>query len=217
MPRSSHPSLPPASEPNLRRLARSNTAERPLRAQLVVASVLALIVVAVPLYLLRRPGGAKDPVDQAPQSRGFGGIIKPQQDASDHSVNVTLGPVQRTKCSASPAQRGNEGGLCDALPDLENALRAGIRQTHECAPRTGKLGTINYVLEVDFSKNRLNVFPGRSGKWKGPQARRAAKCVLGSFPPVPWERLAHQYRYYNIAIQASYPAPDPLEVLPEFD
>ena len=73
------------------------------------------------------------------------------------------------------------------------------------------------MLEVDFNKNRLNVFPGQSGKWKGPQARRAAKCVLSSFPPVSWDDVAHQYRYYAIAILATYPAPDPLEVLPDFD
>ena len=201
----------------MRRLAPGAGSERPLRAQLVVAGVLLLIIVAVPLYLLRRPRLSTPPGEEKREALAFGGIVKPRPDASTIASNVELGSVQRVKCSASPSRRGNEGGLCDALPGLETALRNGIQTTQDCAPRTGKQGSINYVLEVDFNKNRLNVFPGQSGKWKGPQARRAAKCVLSSFPPVSWDDVAHQYRYYAIAILATYPAPDPLEVLPDFD
>lgn len=216
MPRQPSHSLPSPSEPNLRRLSH-RSAERPLRAQLVVASVLALIVVAVPLYLLRRPRVTTHAEDVSDPQAGFGGVVRPPPDSSQPPGDVELSPVQRVKCSPSPRQPGNEGGLCDPLPELEMALRRGIRQTPACAPRTGDGGTINYVLEVDFNKKRVNVFPGQSGKWKGPQARRAAKCVQSSLPPVTWDSIPHQYRYYALAVLATYPTPDPLEVLPDFD
>ena len=73
------------------------------------------------------------------------------------------------------------------------------------------------MLEVDFTANRLNVFPGQSGKWRGPQARRATLCALRSFPPITWSEITHAHDYYAIAVMATYPAPDPMETLPSFD
>jgi hypothetical protein len=188
-----------------------------VRAQLVIAGVLVLILVAVPLYLFRRPSGvASRPMVDAGAQR-FGGVIREPVDASDAVSGVTLGPVQRVRCGPSATQTSGEGGMCDALPALEAALREGIRENMDCAPRTGAEGSINYVLEVDFSSNRLNVFPGKSGKWRGPRARRATSCVLRSLPPVEWADVSHQHQYYAIAILATYSAPDPLDVLPTFE
>lgn len=201
----------------MRRLGPSSSGERPLRAQLVIAGVLVLILIAVPVYLFRRPSGvASQPLADA-GAPGFGGVIRAPIDASDGASGVDLGGVQRVRCGASATRISGEGGLCDALPALEAALRESIRESVECAPRTGAEGSINYVLEIDFASNRLNVFPGQSGKWRGPRARRATSCVLRSLPPVAWADIPHQHQYYAIAILATYPAPDPLEILPTFD
>jgi hypothetical protein len=215
--RSSHP-LPPRSESNLRRLSRSaGGAERPLRAQLVLGSMLGLALIATPLYLLRRPSGApRAPLPDAGVSV-FGGAFHNEADASSPVGQVLLGPIQRVKCGASPSQVSNEGELCDALPALEEALRQSVLGAADCAPRTGKEGSINFVLEVDFENSRYNLFPGKSGKWRGPQARRAIQCVLRGFPPVDLTTVSHQYGYYAIAVLAVYPPPDPFAILPTFD
>src|SRR5688572_15846570 len=81
-----------------------------------------------------------------------------------------------------------------------------LRENRDCAPQTGKEGSINYVLEVDFRAERLNIFPGQSGKWHGPQARKATACMLRNLPNTPWAELSHQHDYYAIAILATYPA-----------
>jgi hypothetical protein len=107
--------------------------------------------------------------------------------------------------------RVTEGG--QVAPCSDQGILGGV----DCAPRTGKEGSINYVLEVDFESNRYTLFPGKSGKWRGPQARRATQCVLRAFPPVDLAGLSHQYAYYAIAIMAVYPAPDPFDVLPTFE
>ena len=65
--------------------------------------------------------------------------------------------------------------------------------------------------------NRINVFPGASGQWKGPQAKTAADCVEKNLPVIKWDDTPHRYRYYMIAALASYPAPDPLSGFPEFE
>jgi len=214
----SSPPLPPSSERNLRRLSRSaGGAERPLRAQVVLGSMLGLILIAIPLYLLRRPSGTASEELPAAGVFGFGGVFRDEADASSPVAQVLLGPIQRVKCGPSAAQISNEGELCDALPVLEAALRQSVLGAVECAPRTGKEGSINFVLEVDFENGRYNLFPGKSGKWRGPQARRAIQCVLRGFPPVDLTTVSHQFGYYALAILAVYPAPDPFEILPTFE
>ena len=120
---------------------------------------------------------------------------------------VRLDTPQRVKCAASSRSRGQEGTLCDRLEVFEKALSKAIRENVDCAPKTGKEGNLNYVLSVDFNAKRLHVFPGASGMWKGPQARKAAACVTKSLPKPEWDKIKHQYRFYMIAISATYPAP----------
>jgi hypothetical protein len=213
------PSSAPASSPGLTRLGGNGGSERPLRAQLVIGGVIVLILVAVPLYLLRRPARVAPALtaDAGLTTRGFGGVVRSETDAGVSRSEVRLGPVQRVRCGSSPRTLSEEGGLCDALPPVEKALAAAIERHVECAPRTGKGGTLNYVLEIDFDRRHVSMFAGKSGTWKGPQARTAAQCVLRTLSPIDWDGTRHQYRYYAIAMLATYPAPDPLEELPTFD
>jgi hypothetical protein len=210
-------SPPSHREPSVRRLSAGTSGERPIRAPLVVGFALVLALVAVPLYLLRRPGGSALPTRTDSSRSGFGGVIRAEPDAGAWASDVLLGPLQRVRCGASPNQTSGEGGLCDALPLLEGALRQSIQSNVDCAPRADKEGSINYVLEVDFSSNRLNVFAGQSGSWRGSRARKAVTCVLRSLPPLPWVDVAHQHQYYAIAILATYPAADSSDGLPSFD
>lgn len=191
--------------------------DRPLRAQLVIALVIGLVLLAVPLYLWRRPSGTENAGADAGAHRDAGAGAAASShaevtglDAGDVEDGIKLAAVQRVKCSASPRSKGQEGNLCDHLPFFEDALKKAIHGTKGCAPRTGKAGTLNYVLTIDFQHRRVGAFPGASGKWKGPQARRASKCVLRSLPAPPWDSIRHQYRYYMIAVMASYPGPGAL-------
>lgn len=184
--------------------------DRPLRAQLVVALVVVLILIAVPLYLWRRPGASQTPSadspDASPDAASVAdGAAADGPDSGAGQERVTLSPVQRVRCSASPT--GHRGAVCDPLPFFDQALAKAIRDNVDCAPRTGKTGTINYVLTINFTSRQLHVFPGQSGEWKGPQARRAAACVKKSLKAPDWEAIQHQYRYYQLAILATYPAP----------
>lgn len=213
-PRPSFPSAP--SEPNLRRLGVGDGGggDRPLRAQLVVALVVGLILIAVPLYLWRRPSAADNAVNDAgaqaslPTVVGEAGISSQAPvDAGKLDERVRLSAAQRVKCSAGPGASGQEGSLCDSLRAIEEALAKAIRENVDCAPRGAKEGTINFVLTVDFVQRKLHVFPGASGSWRGPQARRATQCVKRALSGTQLESMQHQYRYYQIAIMATYMAP----------
>lgn len=220
----SRPSFPAPSEPSLRRLGvgSGSGGERPLRAQLVVALVSILILLAVPLYLWRRPTGAASPgVDGGVRTRQLGSIIEAgaavitDRDAALANERVRLGEPQRVKCGSSPKDTPQQGSLCDPLPGFEEALAKAIRDTVECAPKAKEEGSINFVLNVHFPNKNVHVFPGASGKWKGRQARRATECVKKALSQLPWDTVQHQYRFYAIAILATYPPPPPIPGPPD--
>jgi hypothetical protein len=196
----------------------SGGGDRPLRAQLVVAGVACVILVAVPLYLLRRPSGISAPAAEPSASASAAKLpsspvpIDAGIVAQKPAARVRLGPAQRVKCGSSPAQSRVEGGLCDSIPAFEQALKTAIEASADCAPKEKTEGTINYVMSVDFTARAINVFPGASGSWRGPQAKRSAQCVTRAVVPPDWSSVPHQYRYYWIAVPATYPSPAALAV-----
>ena len=177
-----------------------------------MAAVVCVILIAVPLYLLRRPSGgpASSPVASASASASH---LPPAPVAVDAGVappskpteRVRLAPAQRVKCGASAVQARVEGGLCDSLPSIELGLANAIKASVDCAPKRKEEGAINYVVSIDFGQRRFHVFPGASGSWRGRQARKATECVNRAFPNPDWGAIAHQYRYYWVAILATYP------------
>ena len=139
-PRPVFPSAP--SEPSLRRLGVGGSGsggDRPLRAQIVVALVILLMLIAVPLYLWRRPSASDQPAadhSAPPDSAAPAASALPGQvpfDAGRTQERVRLAAPQRVKCSASAAGHGQEGSLCDSLA----LLRGGAGQGHsrECGLR----------------------------------------------------------------------------------
>jgi hypothetical protein len=211
--RGSFPSVP--GEPRVRRLGvgSSSGGDRPLRAQVIVALVCTAMLIAVPLYLLRRPSlkGASASLPSASASPSAGPLAAPAAPPASAAAAVppprlTLGAVQKVRCGASPAATPTDAALCDSLPAFEEALKKAIVSSEDCAPKPKAKGSINYVLNVDFAHKKLHVFPGASGEWRGKQARRATSCVESALKVSDWA-VTHQYRFYAIAILASYAGP----------
>lgn len=213
-PRSAFPSAP--SEPSLRRLGVGGagaSGERPIRAQLIVALVVGLILIAVPLYLWRRPPKREDTpaisgsaVDTVVALASAAVVQAPEKHPIDE--RVTLGPVQRVRCGSS--LKGQDANVCETLQAFDDGLAKAIRDSVDCAPKAGKEGTLNYVLTIDFPRKRLHVFAGQSGQWRGAQAKKSVTCVEKALAKPDWESIRHQYRYYQIAILATYPGPQPI-------
>jgi hypothetical protein len=207
-PPSSRSPFPSSSgEPSLRRLGVGASSDRPLRAQIVVALVVALALAAVPMYLMRRPNaqqGAR--AEASAQSSALplpSAAPVPVAEAKKPPERLKLGPPQRVRCGNG---RGNqlEGSACDQLAGIEEALAKAIRESESCAPRVKQHGSLNYVLTVDFVDKKLHVFPGASGDFRGPQARRATECVKRALPKPDWAAMPHQFQRYTIAILATY-------------
>ncbi len=204
-------------EPGLRRLGLGDSRRRPIKAQLVVAIVALIVMVAVPIYLLRGPSPAPAPSASGSAAAPIASLaaviasaLPVVQEANVQALDdriTTAAPV-RVRCGAS-LKRGLEGQACDQLPTLEQAFVAAIRSGEACAPKASLKaeGTINYVLSVDFNGRSARVFAGVSGGWRGAQARQAAQCVQKRLSLPDWGALTHQHRYYQIAVLTTYKPP----------
>jgi hypothetical protein len=180
----------------------------------VLVLAVGALLVATPLYLLRSPAQQPPPQANTGKVIGFAPSVPVASADAERAERVAVGEALRIRCSSRPGARGQEGRLCDQLPSVEQALRTAINETVDCAPTTGGGGTLNFVLKVDFEAKTLHVFPGASGTWRGPQARRATKCVKQALVAPEWEKLPHKFGYYELAMLADYrplsPATAPL-------
>jgi len=221
----SRPSLPSESHP--RRLGVGpgpGGGDRFLRAQLIIAAVAGFSVLAVLLYLWRRPSGlehaGRDDAAEPSASASAAppaAIVRTKVDAPQKPpAKVKVGAIQRLRCGSSPKFLASEPGLCDSLAFFEQSLTKAILDNPDCAPKAKEEGTINYALSVDFSHHEVRLYPGRSGSWKGPQAKKATECVKRALPAPNWDTMGHQYRYYLIAVLATYPADSTTAELPDF-
>lgn len=217
--RSSFPSVP--GEPRVRRLGvgSSSSGDRPLRAQVIVGLVCVAMLIAVPLYLMRKPSTrATQGQAMASASSSAGPQALPKAPAAAaapaaSASRLTLGAVQKVRCGASPSASQSEGALCDTLGPFEEALKKAVLASEDCAPKAKVKGSINFVLTVDFVHKKLHVFPGASGDWHGKVARRATTCVNNAVKIADWN-VPHQYRYYAIAVLATYAGPPGSELPP---
>jgi len=203
-------------DPSSRRLGvGAANRDRPLRAQIVVALVGVCILIAVPVYLLRHPGGKSGTIasasagldaGKAPSLPGSAGAAVTPLDGGKPAERLRVAAVQHVRCGAS-AGGGHEGNVCDSVPFFEEALSKAVRENPDCAPKQNEQGTVNYVLTVDFQRKSLHLFPGASGGWRGKQARRAVNCIKRAFVAPDWSNTQHQYRFYTIAVLATYLSP----------
>jgi hypothetical protein len=214
------------SEPRPRRLGTGGSpggGERLFRTQIVIAFILGTTILAVLLYLWRRPSAAEhDAHETAPPPSAsvapLPAIVRTKVTPKEAPPppRVKIGAAQHLKCGASPKLFAGESSLCDSLPFFEQALAKAIDEKVDCAPKAKEEGSINFVMVVDFRTHDVRLYPGRSGSFRGKQAKGTAECVKKALPAPTWDTIVHQYRYYMFAVLATYPPKAPPEGVPNF-
>ena len=102
---------------------------------------------------------------------------------------------------------------------LGTPYRIGISSFGRVARRRANSSGVEQVMyfrdarPFDFAGKKLHIFPGASGDWHGRQARRAVSCVESALKVADWA-VPHQYRFYAIAVLATYAGPPGSEPLP---
>jgi len=169
-----------------------------------------LVLVALPIYLFRRP----KPIGPAPFDAGArtppfdaGALV----DAGPANVADAAAPrrlaLSEPKVIRCVARSGGRVTLdrCDHVGALEDALLRAIRENTACAPVAALPFTVSYVLSVDFERNKLHVWAGRSGTLKKRNAGDLIRCVEHAIGQPDLVALPHQHARYEINVIASYP------------
>lgn len=208
-PSSSRASVPP-SEPRPSRGSLSNldaAIERPARLQMIVALMLGLVLVAIPLYLWRRPRAESIAVSRASADAGSMSTLTTTPPASvDVEPKPTLSDPRVLACM-DPGPKKTPPDQCDHLADVEKALAKAIEDSMSCVPKDAGGGTIQYVADVSFKKKTIAVTAPKDARSikNGKVAGACATMVKGKLHTVSLDAITHAHARYKIAITATYP------------
>jgi len=145
--------------------------DRPARLQMIAALVLGLVLVAIPLYLWRRPRSEAVTVTSEAQqaasaasaasaaaalsgpnaANGAGGANGAAR-ASD-ADSVLLSEARVLECH-DPGSKHTAATDCDHLASIKKALAQAIKDNASCLPTAAGGGTLVYVVDVSFQRKR---------------------------------------------------------------
>lgn len=202
----------PPSQPSPYRYLGRGGGERPVRLQIIIALVAGLILVAVPLYLWRRPKPESIPsadaavvADAGPTSEGGAFFLTPEAGAPMGSV--TLSPFTTIRCE-NPGPGKTPPERCDHITFFEDALARAVRENAACAPQSKTSVSVSFVLETDFRRKRTNLYAGKSTTIKRERTKELLRCIKRAMPTPDWGTIPHQYVKYKVNVVATYPPSD---------
>lgn len=203
-PSASRASVPP-SEPRPSRASFGTLdlqVERPARAQLIVALLLALVLVAIPLYLWRRPRSEAIAV----ADRAAGASSGAQGSTSPPEEPFVVGEPKTLSCH-DPGPKKTPPDQCDRLSEVEKALAAAVQENAACVPRDAGGGTVTYLAEISFKKKGIALStPKEPRTFKNDRVvatcRAAIKAKLERFG---LDGVKHEHARYRLQVVATYP------------
>jgi hypothetical protein len=182
-------------------------ADRPARLQMIVALLLGLVLVAIPLYLWRRPRA--DAV--AAGAAADAGAPPPAAAPADPTATddkPTLGEAKALLCQ-DPGPKKTSPEQCDHVVEVEKALAKAIEESAGCISKDVGGGTVVYVADVSFKRRAVNVATPKEGRsMKNTKAISACQsAVKARLSALALDAVKHEHARYKIAITATYPGP----------
>ena len=186
----------------------------PARLQMIAVVLVGIVLVAVPLYLWRRPRSVTDSPaadggtqDGAPMEASYATL---EVEAASRPA-LQLSDVRVVECRDSGSKK-IASEQCDALPAFAKALADAVLAAKDCIPQSAGPGTITYVADVGFSRHRA---PVTLALPKDGRSYRSTKVVAGcaaavraGITGVAVDGIPHAHVRYKIALVATYPATD---------
>ncbi len=191
--------------------------DRVARLQTIAAVVLGLALIAIPLYLWRRPRSESLPVTSSLDASvpvSDAGLAASPAPAVPAAPVVTLSDAKVMECHDTGSRRTRPED-CDHLDTIEKAFAAAIVAGGPCLP-TSAGGTLVYVLDASFGRKHhpLELAIPRDGRaLKSPRGVTAAvsacsAAVKRDLEGIGMEGIPHAHSRYKIAITATYSAPN---------
>ena len=184
---------------------------------MILALFALTVLVALPIYLLRRPRPIVDAAADAgvlrPTIIADAGVTSEEAsaaaavDAGASGKRLTLSEVKTIRCTPKGGRRASfaNADRCERVTMFEDALARSIRDNIACAPPSAAPFTVSFVLTVDVDRTKLHLWAGRSGTLKRRAANDLIRCVEHAIAPPDWNAASHQYAKYEINVIASYP------------
>jgi hypothetical protein len=199
--------------------------DRVARLQTIAAVILGLALIAIPLYLWRRPRSESPPVTSAvvgsaPGSPfGDGGAPDAQVGSGSAEPTVSLSDAKVLECHDTGFKRTRPED-CDHLAAVEKGLATAISASATClgGSAPGAVGgTLTYVVDASFLRKHhpIEVLVPRDGRQiKGLHGAQAGQAVSGcaaavkkGMDSVALDGVPHAHARYKVAITATYAAP----------
>lgn len=206
-PGASRMSVPP-SEPRSSRAsfeALDAQVDRPARLQMIVALILGLVLVAIPLYLWRRPKAESISVGSATGDAGALPAVTGANANGGGDDKVLVGEAKTLSCH-DPGPKKTAPEQCDHVTEFEKAFAKAIEESGSCVPKDAGGGTIIYVADIAYKKKSLSVTTPKDGRTlkSSKVAGNCEKVVRGKLNPA-YESLKHEHARYRLSITATYP------------
>jgi hypothetical protein len=175
---------------------------------MILGLVVGLVLVAVPLYLWRRPEpageGAREEATDAGVSTIDGSSYVPLVDAEALAPKVKLSPFRTIRC-VDPGPGKTPPERCDHITFFEDGLTRAIRENALCAPETTTGATVSFVMDVDFRRKKLKIYRGKSSTVPASRTKELFNCVKRAMPTPEWGTIPHQHARYVVNTKATYP------------
>jgi hypothetical protein len=180
---------------------------------MIIALVAGLVLVAVPLYLWRRPepgdAALPEPDQTDAGTRAVDGAVPyvPLVDGSASTPAVKIGHFKTIRCQ-DPGPGKTPPERCDHITFFEDALERAVRENVLCAPTSKKGFEVSFVVEMDFRRKNLKVYHGRSSTISKARTKELFRCVKRAMPTPEWGSIPHQHSKYVVNAVATYPPSD---------
>ena len=179
-------------------------ADRPARLQMIVALILGLVLVAIPLYLWRRPRADAVAVTGSGDAGAASSTTAPAAPAVEEKPTAT--DLKILLCQ-DPGPKKTAPEQCDHVADVEKAFTKAIEESGSCMPKEAGGGTVVYVADVSFKRKAVNVATPKEGRtMKNVKAVSVCQAAVKTrLQALPLDPITHAHARYKIAMTATYP------------
>jgi hypothetical protein len=189
--------------------------DRVARLQTIAAVVLGLALIAIPLYLWRRPRSETQPVTSVSDASAPLPVASALASAAPPGVpaapTVTLSDAKVMECHDVGSRRTKPED-CDQLEPVEKAFAEAVTGAGSCVTASSGGGTLVYILDASFGRKRhpLELYVPRDGRLlKNRNAAPGAvtACIAAvkkGLESMTLEGVPHAHSRYKIAITTTY-------------